>query len=82
MSEGPGVLLNGCSLRVQMLTIQPIKLLLLKSPWLPPAVVGISNGSLIKNRTNKYFHNIPRLSVPGSSVRAAAEKLASWTGRV
>lgn len=37
-----------------------------------PAVVLVSSGWLIKNRTNKHFHNIPRLAVSGSAVSNVA----------
>lgn len=51
-----------------MLTVNPMKLLSLKSPVFPLAVV-VSNGSVIENRTNTYFHNIPRLTVSASTTR-------------
>lgn len=43
------------------------------------AVVGVSDGSLIENRINKYIHNIPRLTDSASAARTVPQKRSSST---
>lgn len=44
------------------------------APVFPLAVVSVSNGSRIENRTNKYFHNVPRLTDSASAPCTVPQK--------